>query len=159
MNAAFNSDAPAPMPRAVSTGAIKFGGAEVDCYNLDDGRRVISQRGVIRGLRGASKASGPGTSDLARYIERLPEKHRGLLAIPVVEFVLPSGTIVDTGGAGNCLFRRDVPEFIADLCTGCMECALVCPDAAIPGLVSDPEDVLATAIAVASEQCDSVIRV
>ena len=46
----------------------------------------------------------------------------------------------------------EVPKFIAEKCTGCAQCWTQCPDAAIPGLVSDPEDVLATAIAVASEQ-------
>ena len=44
------------------------------------------------------------------------------------------------------LFRRDVPEFIADLCTGCMECTLVCPDAAIPNTVHDIHDLLQTGL-------------
>jgi pyruvate-ferredoxin/flavodoxin oxidoreductase len=44
------------------------------------------------------------------------------------------------------LFRRSVPEFVAELCTGCMECALVCPDAAIPNVVHDIHDLLLVAI-------------
>ncbi len=40
------------------------------------------------------------------------------------------------------LFRRTVPEFNPDVCTGCMECALVCPDAAIPNTVHDIHDLL-----------------
>jgi pyruvate-ferredoxin/flavodoxin oxidoreductase len=44
------------------------------------------------------------------------------------------------------LFRRDVPEFVAEKCTGCMECALVCPDAAIPNTVHDIHDLLLTGI-------------
>jgi pyruvate-ferredoxin/flavodoxin oxidoreductase len=44
------------------------------------------------------------------------------------------------------LFRLEVPEFDAHLCTGCMECAVVCPDAAIPNTVHEIHDLLLTAI-------------
>ena len=44
------------------------------------------------------------------------------------------------------LFRLDVPKYTAHLCTGCMECAVVCPDAAIPNTVHDIHDLLLTAI-------------
>ena len=46
--------------------------------------------------------------------------------------------------------RLEVPGFIASKCTGCAQCWMQCPDAAIPGLVSDPEDILATAVNVAA---------
>jgi len=63
--------------------------------------------------------------------------------LPGTGLFMPSGSAAfkDKG-----LFRRDVPEFIADLCTGCMECALICPDAAIPNTVHDIRDLLNTAI-------------
>ena len=44
------------------------------------------------------------------------------------------------------MFRLDVPKYTAHLCTGCMECAVVCPDAAIPNTVHDIHDLLLTAI-------------
>ena len=44
------------------------------------------------------------------------------------------------------LFRLDVPKYAAHLCTGCMECAVVCPDAAIPNTVHDIHELLLTAI-------------
>jgi len=44
------------------------------------------------------------------------------------------------------MFRLDVPEYAAHLCTGCMECAMVCPDAAIPNTVHEIHDLLLTAI-------------
>jgi pyruvate-ferredoxin/flavodoxin oxidoreductase len=45
------------------------------------------------------------------------------------------------------MFRLGVPKYTAHLCTGCMECAIVCPDAAIPNTVHDIHDLLLTAIA------------
>ncbi len=64
--------------------------------------------------------------------------------------VMPgAGLFMPAGSAAfkdKGLFRRNVPEFIADLCTGCMECALACPDAAIPNSVHDIRDILLTAI-------------
>lgn len=65
--------------------------------------------------------------------------------------VLPgSGLFMPTGTGGSKdkgLFRRTVPIFNPDLCTGCMECALVCPDAAIPNNVHDIHELLLAGIA------------
>jgi len=44
------------------------------------------------------------------------------------------------------LFRLDVPRYRAHLCTGCLDCAFVCPDAAIPNSVHEIHDLLLTAI-------------
>ena len=42
--------------------------------------------------------------------------------------------------------RFEVPDFIAEKCTGCSQCWVQCPDAAIPGLVNSVEDVFDTAV-------------
>ena len=44
------------------------------------------------------------------------------------------------------LFKLEVPKYTAHLCTGCMECAVVCPDAAIPNTVHDIHELLLAAI-------------
>lgn len=43
--------------------------------------------------------------------------------------------------------RFNVPEFIAEKCTGCAKCWTQCPDSAIPGVVSTVEEILETAVA------------
>ncbi|MGB8021851.1 MAG: 2-oxoacid:acceptor oxidoreductase family protein, partial [Candidatus Nanopelagicales bacterium] len=64
--------------------------------------------------------------------------------MPGASLFIPAGTAAmkDKG-----LFRLSVPSFQQDLCTGCMECALVCPDAAIPNTVHEIHDLLLAGIA------------
>ena len=63
--------------------------------------------------------------------------------LPGTGMFLPAGS---AAGKDKGLFRLKAPEFIADLCTGCMECALTCPDAAIPNSVHDIRDLIVTAM-------------
>jgi pyruvate-ferredoxin/flavodoxin oxidoreductase len=46
--------------------------------------------------------------------------------------------------------RFEVPEFVPENCTGCSQCWVVCPDAAIPGMVNTVEQILDAAIASSS---------
>jgi pyruvate-ferredoxin/flavodoxin oxidoreductase len=45
--------------------------------------------------------------------------------------------------------RLEVPDFIAEKCTGCSHCWVQCPDSAIPALVNTVEEVLEAAVATA----------
>lgn len=61
---------------------------------------------------------------------------------------------VGTGATKNKgIFRRTIPVFDAAACTACMECALACPDNAIPNSGHEIDDLLGAAIdaALASE--------
>ncbi len=42
--------------------------------------------------------------------------------------------------------RFEVPDFVAERCTGCSQCWVQCPDAAIPGVVTPVEDLYETAV-------------
>jgi pyruvate-ferredoxin/flavodoxin oxidoreductase len=63
--------------------------------------------------------------------------------LPGTGLFMPPGC---AAGKDKGLFRLTAPEFIAERCTGCMECALVCPDAAVPNAVHEIHDLLGAAI-------------
>lgn len=65
--------------------------------------------------------------------------------LPGAGMFIPAAT---AAGKDKGLFRRTVPQFDASLCTGCMECTLVCPDAAIPNAVHELHTLLGTGITV-----------
>ncbi|NVN88158.1 MAG: 2-oxoacid:acceptor oxidoreductase family protein [Rhodopseudomonas sp.] len=96
----------------------------------------------------AGPASAAGFLDPQYYDDVMAAPFRdGTIAdapvMPGIGMFMPAGSAAmkDKG-----LFRRNVPEFKPELCTGCLECALVCPDAAIPNAVHDIHELLGTAI-------------
>lgn len=56
-----------------------------------------------------------------------------------------TGAVRDMSGV-----RLEVPEFIAAKCTGCGQCWVQCPDSAIPGLVSSPDQIINAAVEVST---------
>ena len=89
--------------KAVASGVLKFGGIDVDCYVLEDGRRVISARGIQQGIGAA------GSKNLPRLVRRLPPRFSHLNEAPVLEFT------IQTGGAGIVANGYD-RNFFVDLC-------------------------------------------
>ncbi len=89
-----------------------------------------------------------GLFDHEYYEETMATPFReGIIAeapvLPGSGMFMPSGT---AAAKDKGLFRRNVPIFNPDLCTGCLECTMVCPDAAIPATVHDIDDLLITAL-------------
>ncbi len=101
----------------------------------------------------------PGIGNPGRFWEQVCHLYRtgedgiadpfaGISAIPAATSTIRDMTDV----------RFEVPDFIAENCTGCSQCWVQCPDAAIPALVTEIDDVLTAAIATASNG-DSLSRV
>ena len=98
--------------------------------------------------RAAAPAASAGFLDRDYYDDMVAQPFRdGTIGeapvLPGTGLFMPPGSAAwkDKG-----LFRLTAPEFLAERCTGCMECAIVCPDAAIPNTVHDIHDLLLTAI-------------
>ena len=97
---------------------------------------------------GAGCTSASGLFD-ASYYDLMTGRHfrQGTIAeapvLPGAGLFVPPGT---AAGKDKGLFRRQVPVFQPELCTGCMECALVCPDAAIPNAAFELDELLLTGI-------------
>lgn len=76
-------------PKAVSKEG-KIGA--VSCYVLDDGRCVLSLRGVVAALEGKGASDhGAGHAKLARYTDRLSSRVGQIAMGPVFEFDPPTG--------------------------------------------------------------------
>jgi pyruvate-ferredoxin/flavodoxin oxidoreductase len=112
---------------------------------------AINVRGVALSAMtcGGAGASPCGGFCDTEYYDDVVARHfrEGTIAeapvLPGTGLFMPTGTAAwkDKG-----LFRRTVPMFNPELCTGCVECALVCPDAAIPNAVHEIHDLIQTAI-------------
>jgi pyruvate-ferredoxin/flavodoxin oxidoreductase len=96
-------------------------------------------------------ASGARTSGLfdPGYYEDLiarPFREGTISEAPVLPgtgMFMPVGT---GAGKDKGIFRRTVPVFDPSSCTGCLECALVCPDSAIPNTLYEIPTLLDNAI-------------
>ncbi len=123
---------------------------------FDETREVVPPSGPIAGEPGELPqlpalldvpSAQPGIGNPGRFWEQvcslcklgqdgIADPFAALGAIPAVTSV-----VRDMSGV-----RLEVPAFIAEKCTGCAQCWIQCPDAAIPGLVNSVEDILATVV-------------
>lgn len=80
----------------------------IECYVLENGRRVISQRGIVKALttQNAAENDGRKAGDFEQYLAKLPENHRPKSTDASLEFERPGGGIA-SGREGS---------FFVDLC-------------------------------------------
>jgi len=103
------------------------------------------------GMLGITRPAAPTALFDREYYEEIvarPFREGTIGEAPVLpgtgSFMPPaSGAAKDKG-----LFRRTAPIFDAAKCTACLDCAFVCPDAAIPVTAHEIADLLAAAIAI-----------
>ena len=118
----------------------------VDAVPVSDGNGATAAVPEIPALLDAPDAA-PGLGNPGRFWEQvcglcaisqdgIADPFAAISAIPAA-----TGAMRDLSGA-----RLEVPEFIAAKCTGCAQCWVQCPDAAIPALVNSVEDVIGAAI-------------
>lgn len=77
--------------RAITKAGILFGACE--CYVLEDGRRVLSQRGIVRALtaKDGGKAAGLEKGNLGQYLGSLPKRFAYLATDSDVEIARQEG--------------------------------------------------------------------
>ncbi|HYO20710.1 MAG TPA: 2-oxoacid:acceptor oxidoreductase family protein, partial [Dermatophilaceae bacterium] len=108
--------------------------------------RTVSLSASMCECTGSAGCNGLFDRDYYDEMTMIPFKLGSIGEAPVLPgtgLFIPSGT---AASKDKGLFRRDVPEFHFELCTGCMECTLVCPDAAIPNTVHEIHELLLSGI-------------
>lgn len=72
-------------PHSLLRGTLPMAGTEIECHVLNDGRRVFTQREVVRIL-----SDGRDTSNLGRYLARNPLYKAGTIDSKIIRFKVPS---------------------------------------------------------------------
>ncbi len=73
-----------------TVGYLEIGEARVECYVLEDGKRVITERGAVKAL---TNGDSHKRNDLGQYLGRLPGRFAELATRPAIEFSLISGGV------------------------------------------------------------------
>ena len=133
-----------------ATQLVDYSAPEFSALAETDEIRPIRTAAISASMCRIAQDSAPmGLFDHDYYEETVAQPFReGTITeapvLPGSGMFMPAGT---AAAKDKGLFRRDVPIFNPDLCTGCMDCTMVCPDAAIPATVHEIDDLLKTALA------------
>jgi pyruvate-ferredoxin/flavodoxin oxidoreductase len=119
-------------------------------FEAIDAEPVISARTALSALMtpavGRERSSGLFDPGYYEEIVARPFRDGTISEAPVLPgtgMFMPVGT---GAGKNKGIFRRTVPVFDPAACTACMECALACPDNAIPNTAHEITDLLGSAL-------------
>lgn len=104
----FTTNNEPSLPFSMFKGTLTLGDYELECHVLSDGKRVFTQREIVKLLSGGGRESG----GLDRYIENIPLNTSDLNAVPAIEFKIP-------GTGGNGIGRE--ATFLIELCDRYLE--------------------------------------
>lgn len=80
------------IPHSMLRGTLHIGDIELECHVLNDHRRVLTQREVVRVLSG-----GRESGNLQRYLDRNPLTQKDFGSGPTIHFLVPGTGITATG--------------------------------------------------------------
>ncbi len=86
------------IPFSMFRGKLTIGDVELECHVLNDLRRVLTQREVVRVLSG-----GRESGNLTRYLSRNPLINKELESGPTIQFKVPASAQLATGYEGTLL--------------------------------------------------------
>ncbi len=101
----------------------------------------LSEIDVAEGLADPHRFLGQVCSVYEEGEDPIADPFAAFSAVPAA-----TGVLRDMTG-----IRFEVPELIAERCTGCGQCWTQCPDAAIPGLVSEVQDIVRAGVFTATD--------
>lgn len=80
------------LPFSMFRGTLEIGDLALECHVLDDLKRVLTQREVVRAISG-----GRESGNLGRYLQRNPLTAKGFHAGPVIRFTVPGAPTTAIG--------------------------------------------------------------
>lgn len=88
------------LPHSMFRGPLNIGDVQLEGHVLSDGKRVLTQGEVVKVLTG-----GADTSNLKRYLERIPTFDQSMIAGRAVQFRVPGIPVVATGYEAEMLIE------------------------------------------------------
>ncbi|MBI2889414.1 MAG: 2-oxoacid:acceptor oxidoreductase family protein [Nitrospirae bacterium] len=132
---------------------------EINWASVGDAKAEEERHGVDIVWQGPPSAMDGEVADPHRFLGQVCELYRSG-EDPIAEPFSTLGAIPAATGALRDLsgIRLEVPQFVAENCTGCGQCWVQCPDAAIPGLVVEIESLLETGARLANKNGGELAR-